>query len=98
VVIEAMASGLPVIVTDEGGPQSLIGPNSEGGFVVPITQKEEWKRLMTRLVQDGRLREDKGDEAMHQVERLDIRKSFEYFFAQHHLPEKSSEELAIISS
>jgi glycosyltransferase involved in cell wall biosynthesis len=34
VVLEAQASGLPVVVTDQGGPQELILPG-ESGLVVP---------------------------------------------------------------
>jgi phosphatidylinositol alpha 1,6-mannosyltransferase len=35
VVLEAMASGLPVIVTDRGGPQTLVTEKGNG-FIVPV--------------------------------------------------------------
>jgi glycosyltransferase involved in cell wall biosynthesis len=57
VVLEAQASGLPVIVTDQGGPKENVVPG-ETGFVVCGDQPEELLRLLgTLLANPGRLKE-----------------------------------------
>jgi glycosyltransferase involved in cell wall biosynthesis len=51
VVLEAQASGLPVIVTDEGGPKENIVPGKTG-IIVPGQEKEAFLQAMMRLVDD----------------------------------------------
>jgi glycosyltransferase involved in cell wall biosynthesis len=51
VVLEAQASGLPVIVTDEGGPsENLV--HRETGLVVPADDRQALLEAMRSLVDD----------------------------------------------
>ena len=52
VVLEAMASGLPVIVTDEGGPVELITDGLDG-LVVPTDDAGAMAAAMERLLRMG---------------------------------------------
>jgi glycosyltransferase involved in cell wall biosynthesis len=57
VVLEAQASGLPVIVTEAGGPKENILPG-KSGLVVNGDDPEEWIRVIRELVADSdRLKE-----------------------------------------
>ena len=52
VVIEAMASGLPVLVSDQGGPRELLRDAEDGEVVTG--EAGEWERAIRRLLQaDG---------------------------------------------
>ncbi|WP_461209830.1 glycosyltransferase [Desulfocurvus sp. DL9XJH121] len=51
VVLEAQASGLPVIVTDQGGPQENLVPGITG-FVVPDGEARHFERAMQTLADD----------------------------------------------
>jgi glycosyltransferase involved in cell wall biosynthesis len=50
-VLEAQASGLPAIVSDEGGPRDIIAPD-DSGLICPGHDVEAWRRAMLRLVFD----------------------------------------------
>lgn len=55
VVLEALASGLPSVVSDRGGPQDLIR-HGENGFVVPANSPEELADRVEALIRDPHLR------------------------------------------
>jgi glycosyltransferase involved in cell wall biosynthesis len=55
VVLEAMASGLPVIATDVGGTRELIPPNA--GFVVPSEEVDGFVQHSGELLHDAALRQ-----------------------------------------
>ncbi|OAL38023.1 hypothetical protein AYO20_02856 [Fonsecaea nubica] len=55
VVLEAMASGLPVIARDEGGPSDIV-QNQETGYLVPPHDLEQYITLVKRLSTDENLR------------------------------------------
>lgn len=58
-VMEAMASGLPVVATDVGGVRELVTDN-ENGFVVEARDAQGLARGMERLILDKNLRETMG--------------------------------------
>jgi len=55
VVLEAQASGLPVIVSDSGGPQELM-VNGSTGLVVKSDSRKALVDAMRRLIQDRTMR------------------------------------------
>lgn len=57
VVLEAMSSGLPVVVTDKMGPRELVEHGSNG-FVA--SNDQEFELYLNRLIQDEGLRESMG--------------------------------------
>lgn len=77
VVLEAQASGLPVIVTDQGGPRENM---SDGltGVVVPSGDKEALVQAVCRLIDDPALRLSMGAAARTAMEA----RSFENAFAK----------------
>lgn len=52
VILEAMASGLPVIATDVGGVSELV---SDNGIVVPSEDVEAFASAMTMIVESPTL-------------------------------------------
>ncbi|RAK83917.1 glycosyl transferase [Aspergillus costaricaensis CBS 115574] len=57
VVLEAMASGVPVIARDQGGPSDIVR-NQETGYLVPVAEGEVgvFSGLVGEVLRDGRLR------------------------------------------
>jgi len=49
VVLEALACGLPCIVTDVGGPQELIS-ETETGFICPIYDTAKWEKCINQII------------------------------------------------
>jgi glycosyltransferase involved in cell wall biosynthesis len=69
VAFEAMASGLPLIVSDRGGPGSAVDDTC-GIRVPPITPSQYAREIagaIRRLVEDRRLRLSLGDGALRRV-------------------------------
>lgn len=69
VVAEAMAAGLPVIVTENTGSRELVCDGAEG-FVVPIRDVEELKEKILRLYENSGLRRDMGAAARDRVKEF----------------------------
>lgn len=62
VVLEAQASGLPVIVSDEGGPKELM-LDRETGLIVAANNREELVRAMLGFLEDPDLARVMGEAA-----------------------------------
>jgi glycosyltransferase involved in cell wall biosynthesis len=77
VVLEAQASGLPVVVTDEGGPRENLLPGKTG-FIVPSKEKEVFLETLLSLVDDPHFREKMRFQAREYMEN----RSFEAAFLQ----------------
>jgi glycosyltransferase involved in cell wall biosynthesis len=60
VVLEAQASGIPVIVSDEGGPKELMVPG-ETGFVVRANDRADLAKTMTHFIMNPVLCRSMGD-------------------------------------
>jgi len=75
VVLEAQASGLPVIVTDSGGPQENVLPG-ESGLVVPGNDEESFLQAINHLLAEPRRLKEMG-----QAARLGMQsRSFDHAF------------------
>ena len=53
-VLEAHASGLPAIVSNEGGPQEIVGSHGSG-LIVDMSSAELLAEAMERVLQDRTL-------------------------------------------
>lgn len=95
VVMESQAAGLPVIVTDQGGPSEIVD-DGRTGFVLPAFGAGTdalWGATMARLIQDAALRASMGRAGAAKIAPMSIRASFEHFWRVHqglheaHLPQ-----------
>src|SRR5437763_3264290 len=66
VIIEAQASGLPVIVSDAGGPKELVTEN-ENGLITKSHDAEDLARAIRQLVVDPASRQAMGCRARESV-------------------------------
>ncbi|KAF5421352.1 MAG: Glycosyltransferase involved in cell wall bisynthesis [Candidatus Methanomarinus sp.] len=60
VLIEAMASGLPVITTDSIGPKSII-TNNYDGYVIPQNDKDQLKEKIIYLIENPKIMVKMGE-------------------------------------
>ena len=67
VVIEAMATGLPIVASHVGGIPELV-VNGETGFLVSPTSKEEIKETIIKLLNNPELRKEMGQIARKRFE------------------------------
>jgi glycosyltransferase involved in cell wall biosynthesis len=66
VIIEAQASGLPVVVSDSGGPKELVSEN-ETGLITKSHDAEDLARAIRQLVVDPARRQSMGNRARELV-------------------------------
>jgi glycosyltransferase involved in cell wall biosynthesis len=66
VIIEAQASGLPVIVSDLGGPKELV-EDGVNGIVTKAHDADDFARAINRLTGDAKLRARMGERARKSV-------------------------------
>ena len=66
VILEAQACGLPVIVSDSGGPKELVEDKSNG-LITKSRDVEDLTRAIRVLVTDSALRERMGESARNSV-------------------------------
>jgi glycosyltransferase involved in cell wall biosynthesis len=70
VVLEAMASGLPAVVSDKGGPPELIR-QGETGFITKGLDVADFTRALQRIVEDAELRRTMGGNSVRAVQDRD---------------------------
>jgi glycosyltransferase involved in cell wall biosynthesis len=75
VVLEAQASGLPVIVTDQGGPQENLIPNETGLVIASNSEKALYKGI-TKLLKNPEALKVMGKRARHYMESRAFDKAF----------------------
>jgi glycosyltransferase involved in cell wall biosynthesis len=97
VVMEAQSAGLPVIVTDQGGPSEVVtrAPASDAtGYVLSADDARAWSRTIAGLVGDAVLRAKMGAAGHAAIQPMSIRHSFEHFWDVH---EEVAAQGAIVS-
>jgi len=57
IALEAMATGIPVILSDKGGNQEVV-EDEVNGLLVPIDNQEKLREAILRVLQDKKLAED----------------------------------------
>lgn len=82
VVMEAQSAGLPVLVSDQGGPREVVG-DGETGMVLPATDAGAWSRAIAALIGDPVRRRAMGDAAHRAMQGMTIARSFEHFWEVH---------------
>jgi glycosyltransferase involved in cell wall biosynthesis len=82
VVLEAQASGLPVIVTDSGGPQENLIANKTG-LIVPGNEVKLLVQAMRSLIANSERRQEMGREARRYMEDRSFEKCFERSWRMH---------------
>jgi glycosyltransferase involved in cell wall biosynthesis len=85
VVMESQASGLPVIVTDQGGPKEVV-KHGVTGYVLTAhdaDSEDRWVNSIVALIADRDRRTDMGRAAAESMRGHDIAHSFENFWHAH---------------
>jgi glycosyltransferase involved in cell wall biosynthesis len=82
VVMEAQASGLPTIVSSEGGPREIIEPDVSG-LVVNGTDARAWAQAIDSLLDNPVRRASMSHAALQRSKRYDLRRTFEAFWDEH---------------
>jgi glycosyltransferase involved in cell wall biosynthesis len=79
VILEAQASGLPVVVSDVGGPRDLVD-HGKDGFITKALDAGELADSIRKLASSTELRAAMGRAARSRVENRDWSEAFEKFW------------------
>lgn len=71
VVIEAMAMGVPVAATDNGGPAEVVRPG-EDGLLLPPRRPDAWASALAPLLENGTERERLGAAGRERARRFGL--------------------------
>ena len=82
VVMESQGSGLPVIVTDKGGPKEVVR-DGETGCVIDAEDADGWAARIVDLVLDESRRREMGAAAHESMQTYSLANSFEHFWQVH---------------
>jgi glycosyltransferase involved in cell wall biosynthesis len=82
VVLEAQACGLPVVVSDEGGPKEAIDPGVTG-LMLPATDPAVWAEAIESLLNDEARRQAMSRGAAQRAVRCGLDDMFEGFWSDH---------------
>src|SRR5882724_5821815 len=80
VILEAQASGLPVVVSDSGGPKELVADEANG-LITRSHDVEDFTRAIRALVTDRALRERMANSARDSVTHRSWPRAFAKFWA-----------------
>lgn len=79
VILEAQASGLPVIVSDAGGPRELVG-DGQDGLITPALDAQALAGAIEKLALDAELRRRFSQAGRAKVESRDWRRALKQFW------------------
>lgn len=82
VVMEAQASGLPVLVTDRGGPREIVD-DGVTGLVLPASDRARWTAALTDLACDQPRRRRMGEAGAEAMKSRTFAASFEHYWRVH---------------
>ena len=68
-ILEALAAGLPLVVTDVGGNPELVNTGGVCGLLAPYGDADAYAAAMARLLEDGALRAAYAAAARAKAER-----------------------------
>lgn len=84
VVMEAQAAGLPVLVTEMGGPKEVM-EDARTGHVLPHKNPDAWTTAIVDLIADTDRRRAMSTRAVHSMQSCTLEASFEEFWAAHEI-------------
>ncbi len=93
VVLEAQASGLPVVVSDQGGPRENL-LHGETGFVVSAECARGYEEFMRTLCTDHALRQQMGKAAREYMSKRDFASAFETLYEMYTDHDKPSRDMS----
>lgn len=82
VVMEAQSSGLPVLVSDEGGPHEMM-EDRVSGLVLSGTEPAPWVDAIDRLLHDPERRKRMGAAGIERIAHYSLANTFSAFWAEH---------------
>ncbi|MFK7883500.1 MAG: glycosyltransferase [Phycisphaerales bacterium] len=82
VVMESQASGMPVLVTDIGGPQEVVQDRTTG-YVLPAEDLTRWTQAVVGLACDHTTRHSMGEAAVGFMKSMTFSESFEHYWQVH---------------
>jgi glycosyltransferase involved in cell wall biosynthesis len=82
VVMEAQACGLPVLVSDVGGPREMVD-DGLSGRVLAGNDAAAWVAAIDQLLDDQQMRLRMSRTAAQRATRFSMERSFEQFWADH---------------
>ncbi len=82
VVMESQGSGLPVLVTDRGGPKEVV-EEGRTGYVLSADSVDAWVERIVGLVADPKRRRRMGAAAHESMRKYTLANSFEHFWEAH---------------
>jgi len=91
VIMEAQASGLGCLVSDQGGPQSLLP--DQAGFIIAANDAEAWQKKLADLLSEQVSTHNWAQCTRQHMQQYDIQDSFQHFINIHkaQLQETSSD-------
>jgi glycosyltransferase involved in cell wall biosynthesis len=82
VVMESQSSGLPVIVTDQGGPREVVDDGATG-FVIPAHDEAGWVDRIVDLASNRDKCRRMGQAAHEAMQPFSMARSFEHYWQVH---------------
>ena len=82
VVVEAQASGLPVLVSDQGGPKEFMDDQLTG-HILPTESAQVWCEAIDSLLTDTPRRQRMSRTAPTRIARFSAANTFETFWGEH---------------
>jgi glycosyltransferase involved in cell wall biosynthesis len=82
VVMEAQASGIPVLVSDRGGPKEVV-QDGRTGMVISADHPTAWIDAIAALASDADRRAAMGSAAHEFMQEYSMARSFEHFWGVH---------------
>jgi len=82
VIMEAQASGIGCIVSDIGGPQTLVVENHTG-LVISANQQQEWIDALYSVMTEKNMTQTWGGKSRTHIEQYNIEDSFTHFIEVH---------------
>jgi glycosyltransferase involved in cell wall biosynthesis len=81
-VMEAQASGLPVLVSDQGGPKEVVREGATG-LVLDARRPRAWADAIVELIRDQDRRRRMGVAAAEHIRPMTIQASFDHWWSLH---------------